>query len=86
VELCTSHDGWSTMDGTPHGPHDCGHSSPYFQYENNSAIPWKILQFYKDTPELHHFSILFQIMNKLQLQPTIFHLDPWIFSKLHFQP
>jgi hypothetical protein len=54
-----------------------------FSIKNNSVIPSKIQQFYKDTPQHHHFSILVQILNKLQLQPIILHLHP---SLLHRSP
>jgi hypothetical protein len=83
VKLCTGHGGWSTMDHAPHGPWTCGLSPPYSQYKNNSVIPWKIQQFYKDTPQHHQFSISVQILNKLQLQPTILHLHPYL---LHRSP
>jgi hypothetical protein len=69
------------MDHTPHGPRTCGLSPPYSQYKNNSVIPWKIQQFYMDTPQQHQFSISVQILNKHQLQPTILHLHPCLLHK-----
>jgi hypothetical protein len=83
VELCTGHGGWSTMDQAPHGPRTCGLSPPYSQYKNNSVIPWKIQQFYMDTPQHHQFSISVQIRSKHQLQPAILHLHPCL---LHIIP
>jgi hypothetical protein len=83
AELCTSHGGWSTLDHAPHGPRTCGLSPPYSQYKNNYVIPWKIQQFYMDTPQHHQFSISVQILNKHQLQPTILHLHPCL---LHRSP
>jgi hypothetical protein len=71
------------MDHAPHGPRTCGLSPPYSQYKNNSVIPWKIQQFYMDTPQHHQFSISVQILNKHQLQPTILHLHPCL---LHRSP
>jgi hypothetical protein len=65
------------------GPPLCGLNPPYSLYTNNSVIPWKIQQFYMDTPPHHQFSISVQILNKHQLQPTILHLHPCL---LHRSP
>jgi hypothetical protein len=65
------------------GPPLCGLNPPYSLYKNNYVIPWKIQQFYMDTPQHHQFSISVQILNKHQLQPTILHLHPCL---LHRSP
>jgi hypothetical protein len=74
---------WPTVSRPESGPPLCGLNPPYSLYKNNFVIPWKIQQFYMDTPQHHQFSISVQILNKHQLQPTILHLHPCL---LHRSP
>jgi hypothetical protein len=74
---------WPTVSRPEPGPPLYGLNTPYSLCKNNSVIPWKIQQFYMDTPQHHQFSILVQILIKHQLQPTILHLHPCL---LHRSP